>query len=148
MGGHAGIVAGSFAWKTPDEVVTATGEYEVTFTPADPNYASATIKVQVTAQGVSGEEENPDDPKPGTDDPDTPTNIEAVEAQTILTGENQTILIRPAQPMTVSVINMTGSMLYHGDITDVTSIPVGNAGVYIVKMKAGEEESVRKLQVK
>lgn len=148
MGGHAGIVAGSFAWKTPDEVVTATGEYEVTFTPADPNYASATIKVQVTAQGVSGEDENPDDPKPGTDDPDTPTNIEAVEAQTILTGENQTILIRPAQPMTVSVINMTGSMLYHGDITDVTSIPVGNAGVYIVKMKAGEEESVWKLQVK
>lgn len=148
MGGHAGIVAGSFAWKTPDEVVTATGEYEVTFTPADPNYASATIKVQVTAQGVSGEDENPDDPKPGTDDPDTPTNIEAVEAQTILIGENQTILIRPAQPMTVSVINMTGSMLYHGDITDVTSIPVGNAGVYIVKMKAGEEESVRKLQVK
>ena len=148
MGGHAGIVAGSFAWANPDEVVTATGEYEVTFTPADPNYASATIKVQVTAQGVSGEEENPDDPKPGTDDPDTPTNIEAVEAQTILTGENQTILIRPAQPMTVSVINMTGSMLYHGDITDVTSIPVGNAGVYIVKMQAGEEESVRKLQVK
>ena len=148
MGGHAGIVAGSFAWKTPDEVVTATGEYEVTFTPADPNYASATIKVQVTVQGVSGEEENPDDPKPDTDDPDTPTNIEAVEAQTILTGENQAILIRPAQPMTVSVINMTGSMLYHGDITDVTSIPVGNAGVYIVKMKVGEEESVRKLQVK
>lgn len=148
MGGHAGIVAGSFAWTNPDEVVTATGEYEVTFIPADPNYASATIKVQVTAQGVSGEVENPDDPKPGTDDPDTPTNIEAVGAQTILTGENQTILIRPAQPMTVSVINMTGSMLYHGDITDVTSIPVGNAGVYIVKMKAGEEESVRKLQVK
>lgn len=148
MGGHAGIVAGSFAWTNPDEVVTATGEYEVTFIPADPNYASATIKVQVTAQGVSGEVENPDDPKPGTDDPDTPTNIEAVGAQTILTGENQTILIRPAQPMTVSVINMTGSMLYHGDITDVTSIPVGNAGVYIVKMQAGEEESVRKLQVK
>ena len=148
MGGHAGIVAGSFAWANPDEVVTASGEYEVIFTPADPNYASATIKVEVTAQGVSGEVENPDDPKPGTDDPDTPTNIEAVEAQTILTGENQTILIRPAQPMTVSVINMTGAMLYHGDITDVTSIPVGNAGVYIVKMKAGEEESVRKLQVK
>ena len=148
MGGHAGIVAGSFAWANPDEVVTASGEYEVIFTPADPNYASATIKVEVTAQGVSGEVENPDDPKPGTDDPDTPTNIEAVEAQTILTGENQTILIRPAQPMTVSVINMTGAMLYHGDITDVTSIPVGNAGVYIVKMKVGEEESVRKLQVK
>ena len=148
MGGHAGIVAGSFAWANPDEVVTATGEYEVTFTPADPNYAPATIKVEVKAQGVSGEVENPDDPKPGTDDPDTPTNIEAVEAQTILTGENQTILIRPAQPMTVSVINMTGAMLYHGDITDVTSIPVGNAGVYIVKMKVGEEESVRKLQVK
>lgn len=148
MGGHAGIVAGSFAWTNPDEVVTATGEYEVTFTPADPNYASAKVMVKVTAQGVSGEEENPDDPKPGTDDPDTPTNIEAVEAQTILTGENQTILIRPAQPMTVSIINMTGSMLYHGDITDVTSIPVGNAGVYIVKMQAGEEESVRKLQVK
>lgn len=148
MGGHAGIVAGSFAWANPDEVVTASGEYEVIFTPADPNYAPATIKVEVKAQGVSGEVENPDDPKPGTDDPDTPTNIEAVEAQTILTGENQTILIRPAQPMTVSVINMTGAMLYHGDITDVTSIPVGNAGVYIVKMKAGEEESVRKLQVK
>ena len=148
MGGHAGIVAGSFAWANPDEVVTETGEYEVTFTPADPNYAPTKVMVKVTAQGVSGEEENPDDPKPGTDDPDTPTNIEAVEAQTILTGENQTILIRPAQPMTVSVINMTGSMLYHGDITDVTSIPVGNAGVYIVKMQAGEEESVRKLQVK
>ncbi len=148
MGGHAGIVAGSFAWTNPDEVVTATGEYEVTFTPVDPNYASTKVMVKVTVQGVSGEEEDPDDPKPGTDDPDTPTNIEAVEAQTILTGENQTILIRPAQPMTVSVINMTGSMLYHGDITDVTSIPVGNAGVYIVKMQAGEEESVRKLQVK
>lgn len=148
MGGHAGIVAGSFAWTNPDEVVTATGEYEVTFTPVDPNYSTATVRVQVTAQGVSGEVENPDDPTPGTGDPDTPTNIEVIEAQTILTGENQTILIRPAQPMTVSIINMTGSLLYHGDITDVTSIPVGNAGVYIVKMKAGGEESVRKLQVR
>ena len=156
MGGSAGIVPGTFAWSKPDIPVTASGEYEVTFTPADPNYEATTLKVYVNAVGSDGEVTEPDDSGDSDDssdpsDPDRPsrpTDIEAIEAETVITAEHQTIQIRPAQPMTVSVVNMSGALLYHGDIADITSIPVGTSGVYIVKMNAGETEIVKKINVR
>lgn len=156
MGGSASIVPGTFAWSKPDIPVTASGEYEVTFTPADPNYEATTLNVYVNAVGSDGEVTEPDD-SGDTDDssdpsdpdrPSRPTDIEAIEAETIITAEHQTIQIRPAQPMTVSIVNMSGALLYHGNIADITSIPVGTSGVYIVKMNAGETEIVKKINVR
>ena len=157
MGGHAGIVPGTFAWTNPNQTVTASGKYEVTFTPTGPNYKPTTLEVEVNVLGTNGEViEQPDD-SGDTDDssdpsdpnrPSRPTDIEAIEAETVITAEHQTIQIRPAQPMTVSIVNMSGALLYHGDIADITSIPVGTSGVYIVKMNAGETEIVKKINVR
>lgn len=45
--GGEGNVVGTFDWTNPDTVVSKDGEYEVTFTPASPNYSSCTCKVPV-----------------------------------------------------------------------------------------------------
>ena len=46
-GGEASV-AGSFAWKNPDALLTENGEYEIVFTPTDPDDApiSTTLTVQ------------------------------------------------------------------------------------------------------
>ncbi len=145
MGGHAGIVAGSFAWAEPSKVATASGEYDVVFTPVNPNYTPVTLKVAVSALGADAESDEPSNP---SDEPNVPTGLEEGAAKTTVTAKNQAIIIRPAQPMTVCVVNMMGAVLYLGDVADVVSVPVGNTGVYIVKMTTGGSEDVRKIQVR
>ncbi|HZK29544.1 MAG TPA: hypothetical protein VFD19_04935, partial [Clostridia bacterium] len=48
LSGGTGSVAGSFMWTSPDQVISSTGMYEVTFMPDDTmNYASNTCEVPV-----------------------------------------------------------------------------------------------------
>jgi len=48
LSGGAGSVPGSFSWTSPDDIVSASGMFEVTFTPEDSiNYATSTCKVKV-----------------------------------------------------------------------------------------------------
>ena len=48
--GGSGSVDGTFAWTNPDAVVTETGEYGVTFTPASDNYDSCTCSVFINGE--------------------------------------------------------------------------------------------------
>ena len=47
-GGNA-TVAGTFSWTNPDEVITSSGHYGVTFTPADSSYPTLSGTVAITA---------------------------------------------------------------------------------------------------
>jgi len=47
--GGKGSVEGSFAFTDPNEKIKASGEYSVTFTPSDSNYASVECKVSFSA---------------------------------------------------------------------------------------------------
>lgn len=150
MGGNAGIIPGTFAWVNPETKLTEeSGEYEVKFTPSDPNYEEVTFKVEVKAIGGTKSEggtdpENPTDPT----DPENPTSLEDIEARTIITSNNQVISIVPAVPMNVTVINMTGNMMYEGLISSEGKIDVRTPGVYIIKMTYDDNTLVKKINVR
>lgn len=150
MGGNAGIIPGTFAWVNPETKLTEeSGEYEVKFTPSDPNYEEVTFKVKVNAIGGTKSEggtdpENPTDPT----DPENPTSLEDIEARTIITSNNQVISIVPAVPMNVTVINMTGNMMYDGLISTEGKIDVRTPGVYIIKMTYDDNTLVKKINVR
>lgn len=152
-GGNAGIVPGTFAWVSPEtEVTKESGEYEVKFTPLDVNYKEVIFKVTVKAIGGTKSEggTDPEEPTDPTDptDPENPTSLEDIEARTIITSNNQSINIVPAVPMNVSVINMTGNMIYEGLISTEGKIDVGTSGVYIIKMTYDDNTLVKKINVR
>ena len=156
MGGNAGIVPGTFTWVNPNTKLTEeSGEYEVMFTPSDPNYNKVTFKVKVNAIGGTKSEgetdpENPTDPTDPSEptDPEEPTSLEDIEARTIITSHNQIINVIPAVPMNLTVINMTGNMIYNGLISTEGKIDVRTPGVYILKMNFGENTLVKKINVR
>ena len=89
IGGSAGELEGTFAWKDSDTKPTATGEQDVTFTPVDPNYKPATGKATVevlsttSSTGEIKEPEKPSDPIiPDTpEEPEKPTVTPPVVAE-------------------------------------------------------------------
>lgn len=158
-GGNAGIVPGTFAWVSPEtEVAKESGEYEVKFTPLDANYKEVIFKVTVKAIGGTKSEggtdpEEPTDPTDPTDpedptEPENPTSLEDIEARTIITSNYQSINIVPAVPMNVTVINMTGNMMYDGLISSEGKIDVRTPGVYIIKMTYDDNTLVKKINVR
>lgn len=159
QGGHAGIVAGTFAWSDQTKVMTATGEQEVIFTPTDPNYKSQSSKVSVTvvsATSTSTDPENPTDPtdpENPTDptdptDPDTPTGVESIEEGMALYAANQSILANLPRQATLTVVDVAGIIVYQETVTGEVMIPVGHAGVYFVRCEAIGESFVRKIVVR
>lgn len=162
QGGHAGIVAGTFAWSKPEAVMTATGEQEVIFTPTDLNYKSKSSKVSVTvvsATSTSTDPENPTDPTDPTDpenptdptdptDPDTPTGVESIEEGMALYAANQSILANLPRQATLTVVDVAGIIVYQETVTGEVMIPVGHAGVYFVRCEAIGESFVRKIVVR
>lgn len=83
VGGSAGYLEGSFAWKEgqSDPTESGTKSYMVVFTPLDPNYLSTeeSISVNVLSKGSSTTETEKEPDTPGTPDvpdypdiPDTP----------------------------------------------------------------------------
>ncbi|WP_287622441.1 hypothetical protein [Parabacteroides sp.] len=159
QGGHAGIVAGTFAWSDQTQVMTATGEQEVIFTPTDPNYKSQSSKVSVTvvsATSTSTDPENPTDPtdpENPTDptdptDPDTPTGVESIEEGMALYAANQSILANLPRQATLTVVDVAGIIVYQETVTGEVMIPVGHAGVYFVRCEAIGESFVRKIVVR
>lgn len=49
LSGGTGSVDGTFAWSAPDTVITASGNYNVTFTPTNSEYAPITGAIAITA---------------------------------------------------------------------------------------------------
>lgn len=160
QGGHAGIVAGTFAWSKPETAPTSTGQQEVTFTPTDPNYKPVSSKIEVKVVSATSspttdpetpvtpvdpvDQENPDKP----DQPDTPTGIESIEEGMSLYTANQSIFVNMPQQVALKVVDVSGIVLYEGSILGKAEIPVGHAGVYFVRCEAFGDSFVRKVVVR
>lgn len=160
QGGHAGIVAGTFAWSKPETAPTSTGQQEVTFTPTDPNYKPVSSKIEVKVVSATSspstdpetpvtpvdpvDPENPDKP----DQPDTPTGIESIEEGMSLYTANQSIFVNMPQQVALKVVDVSGIVLYEGSILGKAEIPVGHAGVYFVRCEAFGDSFVRKVVVR
>lgn len=160
QGGHAGIVAGTFAWSKPETAPTSTGQQEVTFTPTDPNYKPVSSKIEVKVVSATSspstdpetpvtpvdpvDPENPDKP----DQPDTPTGIESIEEGMSLYTANQSIFMNMPQQVALKVVDVSGIVLYEGSILGKAEIPVGHAGVYFVRCEAFGDSFVRKVVVR
>lgn len=61
QGGEAGLVAGSFAWSNPEQVLNETASCKVLFTSLDPNYKS--IEGNVKVEVLSFENGEPTEPE-------------------------------------------------------------------------------------
>lgn len=160
QGGHAGIVAGTFAWSKPETAPTSTGQQEVTFTPTDPNYKPVSSKIEVKVVSATSspstdpetpvtpvdpvDPENPDKP----DQPDTPTGIESIEEGMSLYTANQSIFVNMPQQVALKVVDVSGIVLYEGSILGKAEIPVGHAGVYFVRCEVFGDSFVRKVVVR
>lgn len=160
QGGHAGIVAGTFAWSKPETAPTSTGQQEVTFTPTDPNYKPVSSKIEVKVVSATSspttdpetpvtpvdpvDPENPDKP----DQPDTPTGIESIEEGMSLYTANQSIFVNMPLQVALKVVDVSGIVLYEGSILGKAEIPVGHAGVYFVRCEAFGDSFVRKVVVR
>ena len=89
IGGSAGELEGTFAWKNSDTKPTETGEQDVTFTPTiDPNYkpyeGKVTVKVLSTTKSSEETKEpaKPVEPDPiEPEEPETPSYKEPVVAE-------------------------------------------------------------------
>jgi len=160
LGGHAGVVAGTFAWSDPEAVMTATGEQEVTFTPTDPNYKPVTCKVKVTViPVVASSTTDPEIPVTPVDpvdpdqpvtpiDPENPTGIESIQESMSLYAANRSILANLPKQVALTVIDVAGIVVYQETVTGEVMIPVSHAGVYFVRCEAAGESFVRKVVVR
>lgn len=157
QGGHAGIVAGTFAWSKPETAPTSTGQQEVTFTPTDPNYKPVSSKIEVkVVSATSSPSTDPETPVTPVDPvdpenpgkPDTPTGIESIEEGMSLYTANQSIFVNMPQQVTLKVVDVSGIVLYEGSILGKAEIPVGHAGVYFVRCEAFGDSFVRKVVVR
>lgn len=157
QGGHAGIVAGTFAWSKPETAPTSTGQQEVTFTPTDPNYKPVSSKIEVkVVSATSSPSTDPETPvtpvdpvdPENPDKPDTPTGIESIEEGMSLYTANQSIFVNMPQQVALKVVDVSGIVLYEGSILGKAEIPVGHAGVYFVRCEAFGDSFVRKVVVR
>lgn len=159
QGGHAGIVAGTFAWSDPTAVMTAEGDKEVVFTPTDLNYKQQSSRVKVTVVSATStstdpetpvdpvDPENPTDPTDPTD-PDTPTGIDSVKESMSLYTANQAILVNIPKQATLTVLDVAGVIVYKETITGEVMIPIGHTGVYFVRCETVGESFVHKVVVR
>ena len=157
QGGHAGIVAGTFAWSKPETAPTSTDQQEVTFTPTDPNYKSVSSKIEVKVVSANSSSStdpetpvtpvDPVDPE-NPDKPDVPTGIESIEEGMSLYTANQSIFVNMPQQVALKVVDVSGIVLYEGTILGKAEIPVGHAGVYFVRFEAFGDSFVRKVVVR
>lgn len=157
QGGHAGIVAGTFAWNKPETAPTSTDQQEVTFTPTDPNYKPVSSKIEVkVVSATSSSSTDPETPVTPVDpvdpenpgQPDTPTGIESIEEGMSLYTANQSIFVNMPQQVALKVVDVSGIVLYEGSILGKAEIPVGHAGVYFVRCEAFGDSFVRKVVVR
>lgn len=92
MGGSAGEVIGSFTWSdAAKKVADGSNQYEVTFTPADPNYAVQTVQVSVKGiptKSTGGDPVGPTDPV----DPENPDQP-AVDPPTVADRNAETAVV-------------------------------------------------------
>ena len=155
QGGHAGIVAGTFAWSDPEVLMTAEGDKEVIFTPTDPNYKPQSSQVKVTVVSSVSSSTDPENPVTPVDPvdpenpegPDTPTGVESIEEDAVLYAANLSILANMPKSVTLTVIDVAGFIVYKETVAGEVMIPVSHAGVYFVRCEVTGEVFVKKIVV-
>lgn len=156
QGGHAGVVAGTFAWSDPDKVITEKGMQEVTFTPTDPNYKPVTGTVEVNVVSATSSSTDPETPVTPVDPvdpenpgkPDVPTGVESIEEGMSLYTANQSIFVDMPQEVALKVVDVAGIVIFEGKVCGKMEIPVGHAGVYFLKCTAPDASFVKKVVVR
>ena len=156
QGGHAGIVAGTFAWSKPDKVITEKGMQEVIFTPTDPNYKPVSSKIEVDVVSATSSSTDPETPVTPVDPvdpenpgkPDVPTGVESIEEGMSLYTANQSIFVDTPQEVALKVVDVAGIVIFEGKVCGKMEIPVGHAGVYFLKCTAPDASFVKKVVVR
>ena len=153
QGGHAGIVAGTFAWSKPETAPTSTGQQEVTFTPTDPNYKPVSSKIEVKVVSSTSSSTDPETPVIPVDpvdpeNPDVPTGVESIEEGMSLYTANQSIFVDMPQEVALKVVDVAGIVIFEGKVCGKMEIPVGHAGVYFLKCTAPDASFVKKVVVR
>lgn len=156
QGGHAGIVAGTFAWSKPDKVITEKGMQEVIFTPTDPNYKPVSSKIEVDVVSATSSSTDPETPVTPVDPvdpenpgkPDVPTGVESIEEGMSLYTANQSIFVDMPQEVALKVVDVAGIVIFEGKVCGKMEIPVGHAGLYFLKCTAPDASFVKKVVVR
>lgn len=147
QGGEAGLVAGSFAWGNPEQVLNETASCKVLFTSLNPNYKS--IEGNVNVDVLSFESGEPTEPEEITVSDDSPlTNEEGYTSITFtgtgsniltnVTSETTTISSEAVRELTLSGEINLGTLTNNGTVTLVSgenltmpeSIKVINKGTF------------------
>ena len=153
QGGHAGIVAGTFAWSDPDKEITEKGMQEIAFTPTDPNYKPVSSKIEVKVVSSTSSSTDPETPVIPVDpvdpeNPDVPTGVESIEEGMSLYTANQSIFVDMPQEVALKVVDVAGIVIFEGKVCGKMEIPVGHAGVYFLKCTAPDASFVKKVVVR
>ena len=147
LGGDAGLVAGSFTWSKPDQVLDKTTSCEVKFIPLDLNYKETTGNISVeVVSGEKGEPTTPTEDKKVIEDGNNETisgTVESIEAKgegtnelsnvtattlTVSEGGERTFTLSG----TINIDNLInkGTLTLKGDPTVIQNLNITNYGVF------------------
>ena len=148
QGGEAGLVAGSFAWGTPEQVLNETASCKVLFTSLDPNYKSIEGNVKVEVLSLeSGEPTEPEkeitvsDNSSLTNEEDyTSITFKGIGSNTLANVTSKTTIIDQSAERTLTLSGEIdlGTLINNGTVTLVSdenlampeSIEVINKGTF------------------
>ncbi|MBC8602468.1 Ig-like domain-containing protein [Parabacteroides acidifaciens] len=78
---------------------------------------------------------------------DFATAIEKILSESLVYSRNGQIIIEPAAPVEISIINLGGQVIYNNSISSTVQVPANN-GVYIVRMAAAGKATTTKVIVR
>ena len=78
---------------------------------------------------------------------DFATAIEKILSESRVYSRNGQIIIEPAAPVEVSIINLGGQVIYNNSISSAVQVPA-NSGLYIVRMSAAGKATTTKVIVR
>ena len=78
---------------------------------------------------------------------DFATAIEKILSESLVYSRNGQIIIEPAAPVEISIINLGGQVIYNNSISRTVQVPA-NSGIYIVRMAAAGKATTTKVIVR
>ncbi|WP_293667411.1 Ig-like domain-containing protein [uncultured Parabacteroides sp.] len=78
---------------------------------------------------------------------DFATAIEKILSESLVYSRSGQIIIEPAAPVEVSIINLGGQVIYNNSISSAVQVPA-NSGLYIVRMSAAGKATTTKVIVR
>lgn len=78
---------------------------------------------------------------------DFATAIEKILSESLVYSRNGQIIIEPAAPVEISIINLGGQVIYNNSISSTVQVPA-NSGIYIVRMAAAGKATTTKVIVR